>query len=229
MSSPKQFSLEILPDDADNLVTFTVKNKPLLFSKYVRVPIISVLVAYLLATLISYAQVARTVLWLFLNSDFHRNALWFFRGGYAHHTDAIAALLISVVVVVLLCLQETADTIIVMKHLGVQISSKSKWRFLNHRNNKEFIPLSEIIDIVIHEGFHGYGQVVFYMCVLTKAQGQGSAEGNGIKVVFPNFLPRKDILLQVWRHSRRILYGDQRRHFRHVPGQGLREVQHLHE
>lgn len=229
MSSPKEFSLEVLPDSAENLVTFTVKSKPLLFSKYVRVPLISVLSAYLLPALLAYVQAARTDVWQFPPLDFQQNMLWFFRGGYAHQTDHIATLLTSVVVVALLCLQETSDSIIVMKHLGVQISSKSKWRFLNHRNNKEFIPLSEIIDIVIHEGFHGYGQVIFYMCVLTKAQSQGSAEGNGIKVVFPNFLPRKDILLQVWRHSRKILYGDQRRHFRHVPGQGLREVQHLHE
>lgn len=229
MSSSKNYSLEVLPDAAENLVTFTVKKQPLLFLKYVRVPLISVLVAYLLPTLRSYAEAARTSLWLLPAGDLLQNGLWFLRGGYAHHMDAITTLVLSVVAVTLLCLQETSDSIIVMKQLGVQISSKSKWRFLNHRNNKEFIPLSEIIDIVIHEGFHGYGQVVFYMCVLTRAQGPGSAEGNGIKVVFPNFLPRKDILLQVWRHSRKVLYGDQRRHFRHVPGQGLREVQHLHE
>lgn len=229
MSSLKRYTLEVLPDDDENLVTFTVKSNPLFFLKYIRVPLISILAAYLVPTLILHAQDNRLLLWPSVSLDFQQKAQWFLRGGYAYYIDFTVALLISAVVVLLLCLQDSSDSIIVMKHLGVQISSKSRWRFLNHRNNKEFIPLSEIIDIVIHEGFHGYGQVIFYMCVLTKAQGLGNAEGNGIKVVFPNFLPRKDILLQAWRHSRKILYGDHRRHFRHVPGQGLREIQHLHQ
>ena len=55
-----------------------------------------------------------------------------------------------------------------------------------------------MIDLVIHEGFHDYGQVIFYLCVLTKANN----DKNPITIVFPEFLPRKDILLTVWRLSR---------------------------
>lgn len=126
----------------------------------------------------------------------------------------------------LMTMQQPSDSLMIIEDMGVQLMSTSRWKFWN-RVDRDFVPLSDIIDIVIHEGFHGYGQVIYYMCVLTRAKGSGG-DGNGVKVVFPNFLPRKDILLQVWKQSRTMLYGEMRKHYRRVPGLGLREVKHLH-
>jgi hypothetical protein len=128
--------------------------------------------------------------------------------------------------------QESHDTMIVMRDIGIQLNSEGPWRLLGPRRRERncFIPQADIMDLVIHEGFHGFGQVIFYMCVLTRgseggADGAdvGGADASAIKIVFPAFLPRKEILVQVWKQSREVLFGSRRRYWRHVPGQGLKE------
>lgn len=163
-------------------------------------------------------------------------------------------LFLVLLIVVISSRQDEIDLMIVIKDLGIQLNSTGKWKFMNilHRSNniktdpkgnKNFIPLSNIIDLVIHEGFHSYGQVIYYMCILTRNSKEHTHVRNGtiiqnsstattleaqdegetpIKVVFPQLLPRHDILLEVWKQSRRILYGDRTRYWRRVPGQGLR-------
>lgn len=192
----KNCRLQVSADEGRNLVTFTVQAPPSRFFTYVRVPFVAVLVAY--AVPLAYRLVHDAPLTAVLNRQ------W--------------ALLVVVLVaaVALLLLQPQCDSLIVMEDMGVQLSSRRRWRFLRG-DSTEFIPCSDIIDIVVHEAFHGYGQVIFYMCILTKAQGGGGGVGDGssaVKVVFPNFLPRKDMLLQVWRQSRSMLYGSTRRSYR---------------
>lgn len=227
MSSDKNYLLKVSADEGKNLLTFTVSAHPSHFFKHVRIPLITVLVAYLVPQvyeLLREFQKSNCNLAGVISGNIDTAIL----GAYGHwHLGALAG--VFGLIVILISLQEQSDGLMVMEDMGVQLSSQKGWRVFNRGSNKEFIPRSDIIDIVIHEGFHGYGQVIFYMCILTKTKEGGSSEGNGIKVVFPNFLPRKDMLLQVWKQSRKMLYGDTRRHFRRVPGQGLREVKHLHE
>lgn len=220
------YVLEIRPNENRSLVEFTVRGQRSVFLKYVRIPLAFILSAcaipQLLAECRSYKgfsplDTARCILGramedspLVVLNDLRR---------------PLTLLAIGIAVTLLFSLQQPSDSLLVMEDLGVQIMSTSRWKFWNQ--GREFIPLSDIIDIVVHEGFHGYGQVIFYMCVLTRVKGN-SSDGNGVKLVFPDFLPRKDILLQVWKQSRLMLYGDTRRHFRRVPGQGLRELKHLH-
>lgn len=227
MSSDKNFLLEVSTDEGENLLTFTVKARQSRFYKYVRLPLVSVLLSYLVPQLYKVFQDIKSTgydIAALLNDNVETSM--FAKAGGRH---AVLLGILSTLIVLLLSVQEQSDSLIVMEDMGVQLSSRKRWRFGNRGSNKDFIPRSDIIDIVIHEGFHGYGQVIFYMCILTRAQEGSGSDGNGIKVVFPNFLPRKDVLLQVWKQSRKMLYGDTRRHFRHVPGQGLREVKHLHE
>ena len=126
-------------------------------------------------------------------------------------------MILVVGIVLLLCLQTPEDTLIVMRGIGIQLQSKKMWRF---QSSDSFIPINNMIDLVIHEGFHDYGQVIFYLCVLTKANN----DKNPITIVFPEFLPPKDILLTVWRLSRELLFGSTKRYWRRVPGQGLKQV-----
>lgn len=118
------------------------------------------------------------------------------------------------------------DSAIILKDIGVQLISKKSWKFQN--TVKVFVPLNDIIDLVVHEGMHGYGQVIFYLCILTKSNDldKNSLE-NCIKIIFPEFLPRKDILIKVRKLSRDLLFANSRRYFRRVPGQGLKQI-HMH-
>lgn len=129
------------------------------------------------------------------------------------------------------CRNEQEDSMLVVKDVGIQLKSVPTWKF-SRKETQHFFPLRSIIDLVIHEGFHGYGQVIFYMCVLSKPKRNSeenslhsstSSSQELIKVVFPQFLPRKDILIRVWKESRTVLFGSTRRYFRRVPGEGLRE------
>lgn len=84
-----------------------------------------------------------------------------------------------------------SDLLVVMRGTGVQLAS-TRYGV----TSREFVPLTDIVDIVVNEGFHGYGQVVFYLCVLTRERP---------RVVFPHTRPRKAALLAVRRTSRRVL------------------------
>lgn len=178
---------------------------------------------------------------------------------FSINANGFIALSLILIIVVISSRQDEEDLMIVIKDLGIQLHSTGKWKFMNifqknsiatdSKGNKNFIPLSNIIDLVIHEGFHGYGQVIYYMCILMRNSKEHSHIKNGtivqnssttatttatsletqedegetpIKVVFPQLLPRHDMLLEVWKQSRRILFGDRSRYWRRVPGQGLR-------
>ena len=204
MSSSKNYKLEISPSinqtsatESQNLLKFTVQsNTPNKIIQY-RLPIIVLLGSFAVAYIIQNIEQLKS-----------------YDIDVSHH----GILLILVVgIALLLCLQTPKDTIIVMRGIGIQLQSKKIWRF---QSSDSFIPINNMIDLVIHEGFHDYGQVIFYLCVLTKA----ANDKNPITIVFPEFLPRKDILLTVWRLSRELLFGSTNRYWRRVPGQGLKQV-----
>lgn len=137
----------------------------------------------------------------------------------------VAKVLVLILIIVLsYSRQSQEDTMIVMKSIGIQLNYRSKWKFVTKSNKNIFIPVNNIIDLVIHEGFYGYGQVIYYMCVLTKTN-PNVTDNDMIKVVFSELLPRKDLLVTVWKQSRQILFNNTQRYWRRVPGQGLKPVQ----
>lgn len=119
----------------------------------------------------------------------------------------------------LLLTRQPCDSMLVIRDVGIQLDSVSRWRFFDRSDKSVFIALKDIIDIVTNEGFHGYGQVVYYMCILRRL----GSDHQPVQIVFPHLLPRKHILLPVWKQSRQVLFGTSRRYWRRVPGQGLRE------
>ena len=214
MSSPKDYVLEITPKldetkvESTNLIKFTVRNKKddpaIKFRVPLLVTITSVTVGYMLSI---------------IGSDFTKfeNQLMHLK---VHQLGIIGVHLLMILFLSLKQVPE--DSFIIMKDIGLQSVSKKAWRFQN--DVETFIPLSNIIDLVLHEGFHGYGQVIFYLCILTKSDSINKKNENVIKVVFPEFLPRKEILLQVWKLSRELLFGKTRRYWRRVPGKGLQQI-----
>lgn len=249
MSSPKDYVLEVLPSsDRDNLIKFTVKHKPNGFFKYLQIPILvglaGVLVSFCFCLFSNSDMIIKRLsnnnLPLIQHNQTFSPAIVKLFQDYidSNETETNSLLLNGVVVAILVLLmvlvysrQEKEDSILIMNDVGIQLNSQSGWRFSLNGNKSHFIPISNIIDLVIHEGFHGYGQVVFYMCVLTKTKNATPDNISGltlnndkmIKIVFPQFLPRKDILMKVWKDSRRVLFGESKRYWRRVPGQGLKE------
>lgn len=249
MSSLKDYVLEVsLSSGQDNLVKFTVKHKTSIFYKYLQTPILLFLGGILLSYCVGIYNYIKDGAWkvegnswpiiennqtispiitkyfqdMFDSDESRTNELIF--GG------AVLALLL-VAIAAVFCKQEKEDSILIVNDIGVQLTSKSGWKS-PRSSRSHFIPIDNIIDLVIHEGFHGYGQVIFYMCVLTKTKRAdadkimnsiGMNTGNRIEVVFPEFLPRKDILMTVWKQGRNVLFGDKKRYWRRVPGQGLKE------
>lgn len=62
-----------------------------------------------------------------------------------------------------------------------------------------FIPTSLVQDIFIHEGFRGF-EVKFYLVVVVRGE-------EDVVVVFPDTLPKRKVLEQVWRGARSCLFG----------------------
>lgn len=223
MSSLKDFKLDITLVDNGNLATYTVLGIPSSFIRYWKVPISAVLCGSLMLFILRLAAEADYV---FEAIDIYIPLFEVFLAEVGYKAQGVVLLqslseetvrmlcLITIVVVhslsilALLRLQEPRDSIMIIKDVGIQLSSRSRWGFTEN----EFIPLSDTIDIVIHEGFYGFALVIFYMCVLTLPKHKSGTEENGIKVVFPHFLPRKPILVDVCRQSREMLFGTTKRY-----------------
>ncbi|THD00264.1 hypothetical protein EYZ11_000314 [Aspergillus tanneri] len=81
-------------------------------------------------------------------------------------------------------------------YTGIQTSTSSL-TYLSKASTR-FIPTTQIQDIVIHEAFKGF-EVRFYLAVIVEGEPE-------VVVVFPKLLPKRAILEEVWRGSRRCLY-----------------------
>lgn len=98
-----------------------------------------------------------------------------------------------------LCLRRpyVEESLLVLQGLGIQTSTSSSYYFVSPTTT--FIPSTRIQDIVIHEAFKGL-EVKFYLAVIVE-------DATEVVVVFPNLLPRLDVLQEVWRGARRCLYA----------------------
>ncbi|KAK5175806.1 uncharacterized protein LTR77_000946 [Saxophila tyrrhenica] len=91
----------------------------------------------------------------------------------------------------------TEESLLVIRGLGVQTSTSSPSYLWT--SSTRFIPTSSIQDIFIHEAFKGF-EVRYYLTIVVDGE-------NDVVVVFPNILPRREILENVWRGARSCLYG----------------------
>lgn len=210
---------DLIISSNDDIIKFTVKETSKLTK--VRTPAIVLIIAFMVHKIV----LTRDVLLAFtsvnvLSSEVTlglQQAAKLFTGA-----DILQLTILCILSILLFCRQDREDTMIVMKNIGVQLKCKSNWKFIAKSDKNIFIPLSNIIDLVIHEGFYGYGQVIYYMCVLTK--NDSNKKDDMIKVVFSELLPRKELLVSVWKQSRQKLF-ENKRFFRRVPGQGLKLVE----
>ncbi|KAJ5692921.1 hypothetical protein N7462_002344 [Penicillium macrosclerotiorum] len=90
----------------------------------------------------------------------------------------------------------TEESLLVIRGFGIQTSTSSS-TYLSTAATR-FIPTTQIQDIVIHEAFKGF-EVRFYLAVIVEGEPE-------VLVVFPKLLPKREILEEVWRGSRRCLY-----------------------
>lgn len=112
----------------------------------------------------------------------------------ADHHRIVTFFILAVSIFVLLIDGSFKDSLLVMDSFGVQVSSNM---LLYGQNKTRFIPRSEILDIVIQEAFMG-AEVKFVLVVMV-------AGDDKLEVVFPNVLPRKDLLINAWRGSQTML------------------------
>ncbi|SEI33254.1 YALIA101S03e13938g1_1 [Yarrowia lipolytica] len=95
------------------------------------------------------------------------------------------------------------ESLFVVHGIGLQVYSSGGYYFMGQTT---FLNLDSIIDLVIHEGFKGL-EVIFFMTILVK-------DKDRTVVIFPDLLPRRELLERVWRESRTCLYSDQPERFR---------------
>lgn len=247
--SAKDYILDVHPLETGphSVVRFTVRPQPGVFQKHLRGPLMGILAAVLASytificrqwsLAIDFVRHIRheaptrgfptngsfpPVLEALFGHAFPEKLEWTTYGSLIRSVAVI--LVLAAALFVVYCRQDAHESILVIKDVGIQLNSRPRWKFLATSDSDSFIPLANIMDLVIHEGFHGYGQVIFYMCILLqRKENDGETDEDAIKVVFPGLLPRKDLLLRVWTQSRTVLFGDTRRYWRRVPGHGLKE------
>ncbi|EGD83903.1 hypothetical protein H112_07585 [Trichophyton rubrum D6] len=90
----------------------------------------------------------------------------------------------------------TDESLLVIRGLGVQTSTSSATYFPSATTR--FIPTTQIQDIVIHEAFRGF-EVRYYLAIIVDGE-------SDVVVVFPNLLPKRMIVEEVWKGARKCLY-----------------------
>lgn len=88
------------------------------------------------------------------------------------------------------------ESLTMLRGLGLQTSTSSS-TYLQTPTTR-FIPTTCIQDIFIHEAFKGF-EVRFYLVIVVEGEDE-------VVVVFPNLLPRREVLEVVWRGVRRGLW-----------------------
>ncbi|KAF2095766.1 hypothetical protein NA57DRAFT_68043 [Rhizodiscina lignyota] len=90
----------------------------------------------------------------------------------------------------------TEESLLVLRGMGVQTSTSSSTYLAPWATR--FIPTTAIQDIFIHEAFKGF-EVRYYLAIVVEGE-------EDVVVVFPNLLPKRKILEEVWRGARNCLY-----------------------
>jgi phosphatidylinositol glycan class H protein len=91
----------------------------------------------------------------------------------------------------------TEESLLLLSSLGLQTSTSSPYVFLSPTTR--FIPTSQIRDILIHEAFRGFEVRYYLVCIV-----EGEKEA---VVVFGKVLPGREVLEEVWRGARSVLWG----------------------
>jgi phosphatidylinositol glycan class H protein len=88
------------------------------------------------------------------------------------------------------------ESLTVLRGLGIQTSTSSR-TYLQAPTTR-FIATTSIQDIFIYEAFKGF-EVRFYLAIVVEGE-------EDVVVVFPTLLPRRAILEEVWRGTKRCLW-----------------------
>ncbi|KAI5966799.1 uncharacterized protein KGF55_000208 [Candida pseudojiufengensis] len=208
MSSAKDYILKIEPTIDVNDEEAIKSTNILKFSLYHRKQSL----LFRLKPLLMMLSLTLSVVFLILR----RNSIF-----QLHQLDVFSLIILLLIMISFSSIQEPSDSLTIIKGVGAQLDSTKLWSF---QNSNTFIPINNMIDLVIHEGFHGYGQVIFYLCFLCKSNLTDNEENDYdsnnekndnneiIKIVFKEFLPRKDVLLKVRKLSRKVLFDEAQRY-----------------
>lgn len=113
---------------------------------------------------------------------------------------------ITLAVLVSLVRPYRTERLLVLRGLGIQISSSSRfvWPLGSEMGGAtRFIPTAKVRDVLVNEAFLGY-EARFYLVVVVEGE-------DDIVVVFRHILPPRDIVLEVWNGVRGCLWEDKTR------------------
>ncbi|KTW25676.1 hypothetical protein T552_03537 [Pneumocystis carinii B80] len=88
----------------------------------------------------------------------------------------------------------SSESLLILHNLGLQITL----HYFLLPSRIRFIPLSEILDVVIHEGFIGL-EVRYYLALIIRNE-------DTLQIIFENLLPRKKTLEVVYREIQTIFH-----------------------
>ncbi|PHH50381.1 hypothetical protein CFIMG_007431RA00001 [Ceratocystis fimbriata CBS 114723] len=91
-----------------------------------------------------------------------------------------------------------AESLLVLRGLGIQTSSVAAGSLLGAPASTRFIPTEKIQDVLVNEAFHGF-EVRYYLLIVVDGE-------EDVVVVFPKLLPGKDVVTTVWRGVKACLY-----------------------
>eukprot|EP01084_Bolivina_argentea_P241720 405703_1 len=107
---------------------------------------------------------------------------------------AIAGIVIIIALIRMNHRRVIEETVIIVPGLGISIQKRLQSGVLH---NSDFIHVSSMEAVVIHEGFF-HGRVVYFLAIVVKGRDE-------LVIMFKNFLPRLEILKPVYKKLREHL------------------------
>jgi hypothetical protein len=100
----------------------------------------------------------------------------------------------------------TLESLLIIQDVGIQLRCKKRWpsKFWQRPQQTWFIPITSIVDICIVEVLFRF-QVKPVLMVVIREKDKPLA----VKAVFKNLLPRAELVKQVYKGTRAVIYGNQ--------------------
>lgn len=116
--------------------------------------------------------------------------------GFRARTATTEIIVVGVISLLILLLRPyKEERLLVLQSLGLQVYSSGWFYWFTSRTR--FIPKSNILDALIHEAFQGF-QIRYILVIVVLGEEK-------LQVVFNDLLPRREVLEEVWRGTKKRL------------------------
>ena len=114
----------------------------------------------------------------------------------------IALLVVASIFLGIVSFRVKEERLLLIPHVGIQTTTVYTFHSTSH-----FVDSSLLKDLIIHEAISGWS-IISFMAFIVSGEEKSGKRGR-MHVVFPKLKPRRDVLVNVYKGVRAVVYGDE--------------------